>query len=324
MVDAADAPAGWLVGAYAAAPSRNWWDPDDEHAFLRALWDREDVAGLELPWKAASFHARDEGWMLDRLPDDARIVVTTAPDTSDRHRASATFGLASTDADGRRAAIDATRELHAALPRLRAAIPAGQILAVELHTAPRADPGRSSAASLSASLDELVGWEWGGARLIVEHCDAWRPGQAPAKGYLPIEEEVRVISALRRQGAPVGLSLNWGRSVIETRDPDAALAHVELAVQAGVLDGVIVSGVTTEATSLGGPWADVHAPFAHEGAYASSLLTAESARAMLDAANGLAFRAVKIGAPATASVGERIAVIADALDAVHPRGPISP
>lgn len=322
MADAADAPTGWLVGAYAAAPSRNGWIPDDERAFLDALWARPDVVGLELPWKSTAFHSRDERWMLDHLPDDAQLVVTTAPDTSDKHRASASFGLASNDEDGRRAAVDATRALHAALPRLRSAIPAGRLLAVELHTAPRAEPGRSSAASLAASLDELLAWDWGASRIIVEHCDAWRPGQQPAKGYLRIEDEIRIVQALREQGAPAGVSLNWGRSVIEARDPDAAQAHAELAVNAGVLDGLILSGAATEATPLGGAWADVHAPFASEGAYASSLLTAERAGAVLHAAGELAFRAVKVGAPPGASVEERIAVVTHALDAAQARGSI--
>ncbi|WP_144720972.1 DUF4862 family protein [Agrococcus jejuensis] len=315
MADGAHASTGWLVGAYAAAPSRIGWDPDAERRFLDALGALPGVVGLELPWAHGAFHLRDEGWMLERIPSDAQIVVTTAPDTSNRHRASSTFGLASTDEDGRRDAIEATRALHAALPRLRASVPV--VSAVELHGAPRATPGASSASALRESLAEIAGWDWGGARLVVEHCDAWVPTHAPAKGYLALDDELAVVHALRDEGVLVGISVNWGRSVIEQRDPDAGRAHAALAAARGVLDGIVLSGAAPVATPVGGAWADVHAPFADDGAYAGSLLTVERAAATIEAAGHVAFRAVKVGAPSSASVDERIAVVARAIAAAQ-------
>lgn len=320
MVDTASAPTGWLVGAYAAAPSRVGWDQDDEAEFYEALWALPGVVGLELPWASGAFHARDERWLLEHLPDVSQIVVTTAPDASTRHRASASFGLASADEGGRRAAIEAVRALHASLPRLRTATPLGRVLAVQLHAAPRAEPGASSADLLAASLRELADWDWDGAQLVVEHCDAWMPSRPPAKGYLLLDDEIPAIAALRREGLPVGLSLNWGRSVIEARNADAGREHARLAAAAGVLEGIVFSGAATAATPLGGAWADVHAPFADGEAYASSLLTPEHASAVLIAAGDVRFRGVKVGAPAAASVADRVAIIARALEGVRSVG----
>ncbi|MCH1881903.1 DUF4862 family protein [Agrococcus sp. ARC_14] len=324
MAEAADAREGWLVGAYAAAPSRVAWDPQVEQAFFDGIWALPGVVGLELPWKAGAFHSRDERWLLEHLRDDAQIVVTTAPDTSDRHRASASFGLAATDRAGRQSAIDATRALHEALPRLREATPDGRVIAVELHAAPRPEHGAASADALRASLEELASWDWGDTRLVVEHCDAWVAGQAPAKGYLPIEDELLVVDDLRRQGAQIGMAINWGRSVIERRDADAGRAHAALAADAGVLDGVVLSGASPEVTPVGGAWADAHAPFADVGQFSSSLLTAARAAATLEAAGSLRFRGVKVGAPATFTLEERLEIIARALGAVQAVTPIAP
>lgn len=324
MAEAAHAPTGWLVGAYAASPSRVGWDPGAEADYLDGLAALPGVIGVELPWtRGGAFHVHDEGWMLDRLPDDARVVVTMAPDASARHRESAAFGLASTDLHGRRAAVEAVRDLHAALPRLRAALPVGDVVAVELHAATRATPGAAEPALLRDSLAEIGDWGWEGSRLVVEHCDAWRPEHPPSKGYLPLEDEVAVVAALRDQGLPVGVVVNWGRSVIECRDADAGREHAALAAAAGVLDGVVLSGAATEATPLGAAWADVHAPFAAPGPYASSLLTPERAAATLDAAGELAFRAVKVAAPPSATVDDRVALVAAALEGARAFTPVA-
>ena len=45
------------------------------------------------------------------------------------------------------------------------------------------------------------------------------PSHEPAKGYLPLAEEIRAIE-LAHAGADarIGVCINWGRSAIETRD----------------------------------------------------------------------------------------------------------
>ncbi|GAA2175922.1 DUF4862 family protein [Agrococcus versicolor] len=322
MVDAS-APTGWLVGAYAASPSRIGWDAGAERTYLDAVRAMPGVVGLEIPWTGAGLHLHDEPWLLAWLPADAQIVVTTAPETSARLRASAAFGLASTDADGRHAAVDAANALRDGVHRLRDALPDGRVVAVELHTAPLATPGASSADALHASLSELAARDWAGATLVVEHCDAWSPDRAPAKGHMRLEDEIAVAADLRRAGLPVGVSINWGRSVIEARDPDGATRHVALAADAGVLEGLVLSGAAPEATPLGSAWADVHVPFADGGTYASSLLTSERAAAAIALAPTTAFRGVKVAAPPTASLDDTIAVVAHALAAAGAGAPAS-
>ena len=108
---------GWIVGAYAAAPSRAGWNPADEASFYNALADLPGVVGFEVPF-ADTLHKVDEDWLLAQLSSDVDIVVTTAPGTSARVRASARYGLASTDADGLEAALLHTEATRAAVHRL--------------------------------------------------------------------------------------------------------------------------------------------------------------------------------------------------------------
>ncbi len=74
------------------------------------------------------------------------------------------------------------------------------------------------AAAFCRSLGEISAFDWDGAAVLVEHCDAQVPRQRPANGLLTLGREIDVISELA--GSPIGLSLNWGRSLLELRDPD--------------------------------------------------------------------------------------------------------
>lgn len=316
------APTGWIVGAYAAAPSRDHWDKDAELRFYSAVLTAPHVVGLELPWRFGSFHGHDEQWLFTMIPERSQLVVTTAPDTSARHRASNSFGLASADRDGRREAIEATRQLCSGLQRLRDSLPSSRIIGIELHSAPRAVPGASSREALRASLEEIASWDWGDAQLLIEHCDAWVPSHKPAKGYLSLADEVAVIQGLRSEGKPFGISLNWGRSAIEQRDADGGRAHAAFCASAGVLDGVVFSGAASAPTPLGGAWADVHAGFADDSEYASSVLHPQHVKETFESAGSLRFQGVKVAAAKGVGVEERVNVVEQAIAraqrAVHP------
>lgn len=324
-----NASTGWIVGAYAAAPSRIGWDPREEAAFYDALADLPGVVGFEVPF-ADTLHKVDEGWLLAQLRPDVSIVVTAAPGTSDRVRASRLFGLASTDADGLQAALRHTEASRAAIHRLNHALGREVVLAVELHAAPPHIDRASSSDQLQRSLEEISTWDWGGARLVIEHCDAAVPGQRPAKGYLALEDEIQAVTAANdNTGAGIGIGINWGRSVIETRDPDAGRAHVELVRAAGLLAGVIFSGASDSVTRFGGAWADVHAPIAATAAAGdarvdllepTSLLTSERIEATLRTAGKLGprqYRGVKVAAPPAASLADRVAAVAASVAAVR-------
>jgi len=328
--DRAGTTTGWIVGAYAAAPSRTGWNPADETAFYNALADLPGVVGFEVPF-ADTLHKVDEDWLLAQLRPDADIVVTTAPGTSDRVRASARYGLASTDADGLEAARLHTEATRAAVHRLNDALGRQAVLAVELHSAPPHIDGVSSSDQLHHSLEQIATWDWGGARLVIEHCDSALPGQKPAKGYLSMEDEIRAVTdANDSTGAEIGISINWGRSVIEMRDADAGRVHTQRVHDAGLLAGLMFSGASGSETRFGGAWADVHAPVATSAAVAdvqrsdllepTSLLTVERITATLRAA-GVAgprdYRGVKVAAPPSGSVDDRIAAVAASLAAVQ-------
>ena len=185
-------------------------NPADEASFYNALADLPGVVGFEVPF-ADTLHKVDEDWLLAqpelRLLD---IVVTTAPGTSARVRASARYGLASTDADGLEAALLHTEATRAAVHRLNDALGRQAVLAVELHSAPPHIDGVSSSDQLHHSLEQIATWDWGGARLVIEHCDSALPGQKPAKGYLSLEDEIELSAKRTTAPGPRSVSASTG------------------------------------------------------------------------------------------------------------------
>ena len=56
----------------------------------------------------------------------------------------------------------------------------------------------------------------------------------------------------------VGITINWGRSVIEGRDVKAPVEHIRMVKKAGLLRGLMFSGVSKDGPY--GAWLDSHAP----------------------------------------------------------------
>lgn len=325
---------GFFVGAYAAAPSLTGWNPSAEGRFLKSVVELEGVAGLEVPFTGA-LHKDDEAWFLQHLPEQADFVVTTIPGTMARLGSDPWFGLASTSTAGRRAAIDFIRDALKAVGRLNERVGRSAVVALEIHSAPWADGQRASTAALSDSLNEISQWEWNGARLALEHCDAFVPGQAPAKGFLSLEEEaVAVRRVIESTGRPMGIAINWGRSVLEQRRPEAAVEHINFLREGDLLGGFVLSGCAGVDTRYGAAWADVHVPPAPAAASdanptepalatdldvleIASLLTVERMEECLRSAGpgtGSDFRGIKVAAPPNATVEQRVAVISKTLD----------
>ncbi|ACL41343.1 UDP-N-acetylglucosamine pyrophosphorylase [Pseudarthrobacter chlorophenolicus A6] len=272
-----------IVGAYPAQPAGS------QQEFYRGLATVPAVRGLELPYGPHGGSPWPAG-----APAEWSAVVTSIPGTMQRLNASAAFGLASVDAAGRRKALDFAAGLHAYVLRLKDE--GRQVEAVELHSAPH--PG-ADVAMFRASLSEILEWDWGTTRVLVEHCDAPRPGNKPEKGFLPFADEVDVVRALREQsGGRAGLVINWARSVIETRNPDTAAQHIALAREAGVLAGVMFSGCSPDATEFGYPWIDAHLPAVEvDGAPPSSLLNRAEIERCLAAAGAVPVTGFKVGLP---------------------------
>ncbi|WP_457950008.1 DUF4862 family protein [Pseudarthrobacter sp. alpha12b] len=272
-----------IVGAYPAQAE------ELQQQFYQELGRIPSIRGLELPygpyggspWPAGA----PEGWSG---------VVTAIPGTMQRLGGTPAFGLASKDRDGRRAALEFVSGLRDYASRLSGE--GHNVEAVELHSAP---PLHSSARLFEESLKEVLDWEWGSTRVLVEHCDAPRVGSKPEKGFLSFDEEVGVVKSLQGQGwGQVGIVVNWARSVIESGDTGTAVEHLFQAREAGVLAGVMFSGCSPEATEFGYPWIDAHLPPVEvDGAPPSSLLNRAEVQRCLAAAGPVAITGFKIGLP---------------------------
>ncbi len=272
----------------------------DPAAIRRSLVDHPAVAGLELPWLGL-----DETVALaDRVLDDAphwRVQLTSIPFTM-RRQASGGWGLAGSDERMRGAAVDEAVRMAAAVRSIERRRGRGSVAALTLHSAPR----NGSAEALHASLQYLLAEDLGSTELLIEHVDAPRPGREPAKGFLPLAEEIAVAADLG-----IGIAVNWGRSAIELRDPDAVVQHVEAARDAGVLRSLAFSGVLDRSSAYGEAWADAHVP--PHPAVRGSLLTPERIRSAVDVAGE-----VMLGAKFGYRGGDAgaIAMLGAALDAI--------
>ncbi len=301
-----------IVGAYAASPSLVGWDAERETEYLQRVLSLPGVRGLELPWPGR-LHLHDADWLLRALPASADLVVSAIGDTVGSLASDAGYGLASRDRRGRARALDHTARLRDDVARLTDASGRAGVIAVELHSAPLASAG--SAEALRASLEEVAGWDWSGAEVVIEHCDTLVAGQHPEKGYLPLADELEAIAGL------ASLSMNWGRSAIELRGADGVAAQVAQASASGLLRGLVFSGVSDRDNAYGPAWEDNHPPFSADEP--SSLLTADLALEALAAAGRLDWVAVKMGwRPLDAALDARIEMIRHAVDTVRMPAPL--
>lgn len=293
------------LGAYAASPCRTAWDPAAESAFYDGL-RRLGLAGLEHPYWDR-LHRWDDAWFLEHLDPSWTLLITTLPGTMDRLKEDPHYGLASADKDGRRRALDVLEGCRRTVQHLHRYLGKRVVKAVEVHSAPRLGGGaRSDLEAFSDSLSVLRSGDWDGATLLVEHCDAYTKEHAPDKGFLRIEDEA--VAVRRSSGnTPCRLLVNWGRSAIEGRSIDTPIAHIQRAVDAGLLGGLVFSGATPSAPYYG-DWRDSHAPF-HE-LVPESLLTPSAASEALREAGDVPFLGLKMQPlPPTLGLAERLSFV---------------
>lgn len=305
----------YFVGAYAASPAHQQWQPALEREYLQAVTALPRVAGLELPW-IDGLHPHDDQWLLSNFPSGADVLLTDIPGTVQRLAQQPTFGLASPDTENRAEALCIVARMRDDAHRLNDHMGRATVRTVELHSAPRASSGHPNA--LADSLEQIAAWDWDGAELVIEHCDTEVAGQKPEKGYLSLSAEVE---AIKRSGTNVGISLNWGRSAIELRNPDRVTEHITYAAASGLLQGLMVSGASDRKSILGPAWTDAHHPFQastlHPHGEPTSLLTEERLTKAFTAAGPLGWAGVKVGfVGGPGGLSSRVTMIADALDAL--------
>jgi len=307
---------GFVVGAYAALASSGA-TPADEQAFYGTLGANPNVSGFEIPFQADT-SAADIERIARHLAGAQQSVLSTIPGTVACIRVDPTFGLASMTPDGRKAAIafaaDALRRVHEANDRIGA--PA--VMAIQFASAPRHAAARAAAGAdrLVESLAEMLEWPWNGVQLVIEHCDALVLSHEPAKGFLPLTEEIRAIQTVPTDaGARVGICINWGRSAVETRNASGPMRHIATASQHGILAGLMFSGCSSAATVYGPPWSDAHLPPAPDGDSSmgeplSLMSRTEMARALQQVGNwGTTYLGLKIAAPSDAPLSARMELV---------------
>jgi hypothetical protein len=246
-----------IIAGYTAAPV----DAQDRLTYYEKLVSVPGAAGLEFGWTPAAA-AADLTGVLDLLPATWSVTLNDITGTFQASVSSPESGLASPDDDGRAAAVAMAGDLAASVRAINDRQGRQTVAAVEIHSAPGFGDRvlQPEAAAFAKSVTEVASMDWDGAQVLVEHCDAFVPGQQPAKGFLRLEAETEALAAV--QGSAIGLSLNWGRSAIELRDADRVVEHVDTALGSGLLRAVTFSGSGAAPTPYGAPWADSHLPFA--------------------------------------------------------------
>jgi hypothetical protein len=261
-----------IIAGYIAAPP----DAAGRAAYYEELVSIPAASGLGLAWNGPATAAELQD-VVSILPESWSVTLNGIGATLNASATDPAFGLASPDAAGRDAAMTMAREMRDSVHAISDRLGRKGVLAVEVHSAPGFGKGQfpPQADALRRSLEELVALDWEGTAVLVEHCDAYVVGQVPAKGFLTLEAEIAVLSSL--SGGPVGLSLNWGRSVIERREVDGVVDHVITGADSGLLRAYTFSGAAGTDNSYGVAWADSHLPFSTttEGPYGdpASLMT---------------------------------------------------
>lgn len=312
----------YTLGAYAASPNHSGWDAELETAFYHELQALPNLKGLEHPF-LGSLHQHDDNWFLANIAPDWDYVFTCIPGIMTALSQNPLFGLASDDATGRDAALRFMQQACAAIGTLNAHLGRQAVTAIQIQTAPARHNAASSSAALLASLNTMLKWDWQGAKIVIEHCDAYVDSHAPSKGFLALTDELGVLSQLNAQlpaAQQLGMVINWGRSVFETRQVGGALEHIKAAQAAGLLSGVMFSGVSDKDSEYGA-WRDSHQPAQQSGLVKhgepGSWMTEQAMHQCLAACQqpaALPVLGAKIGIrPFNASIEQRITVIRETL-----------
>lgn len=304
----------YFLGAYAASPNVSGWHAELETAYYQQLKSLNQLRGLEHPF-TGSLHPHDDNWFLANIDPAWDYLFTTIPGVMNALAKNPLFGLASEDEAGRLAAIAFMQQANQAIAKLNQHLGRQAVTAIMLHSAPARHKAEGSAAALEKSLATLLSWDWHGAQLLLEHCDALLPGQQPSKGFLSLQDELQVLAAMNAKyqpAKPLGVVINWGRSVLETRDAEGALQHIAAAKAQGLLQGLMFSGISDQATAYGA-WQDSHQPIKNGAKVLigepGSWLTEQAVAACLASCRDLELSVLglKIGIrPHTASLAERM------------------
>lgn len=315
----------FYVGAYASSPNGSQWDSEVETNYYARLKEIPLIKGLEHPF-VGTLHPHDDQWFLDNISKQWDFVFTCVPGIMGEIGKNPHFGIASDNEDGRQAALRFMQKACEAVAKLNQHAQKSVVRAVQIQTAPNRSVASGSQKALRASLLTMLEWDWQGAQLVIEHCDSLVEGQVPAKGFLSLDDEIAALKAVNLQASPaMGIVINWGRSVLETRSVEGAVEHINASKNAHLLSGVMFSGVSDKDSEYG-TWKDTHMPPAASptlthGAIGSLMTEQQMHRCVvaseLHISNTQNIVGIKLGIrPTTSSLNERMLYIQDALQAL--------
>lgn len=306
----------YFVGAYATAPSTAGWDENLETLYFQQLKEINYIKGIEHPF-VGKLHPHDDDWFLANIDSNWQFIFTSIPGVMGNLAKNPHFGIASNDETGRQAALEFYQQAQRAILKLNNHLNREAVSYIKIHTAPNiSSHASSSKQALQASLETMQSWDWNSAQLVIEHCDAFVPGQVAEKGFMSLDDEIAAVMAVNTAlNSDIGISINWGRSAIEARSAAGPIEHIKKTYQHKLLKGIIFSGASGEDTPYG-QWKDSHMPPAQAfniPHYAdNSLLTIEQIEKSLQQCDidELEFIGGKISlSPNKATVDERISYI---------------
>jgi hypothetical protein len=317
--------ARYIVGAYATSPNLFSWDENSESIYFSHLKNLPSIRGLELPFWGENLHPFDDQWLLSNLDPKWENVLTCVPCTMKSLENNHFFGLASLDDDSRQKAIQVYRTAFNCINNLKKHFGNKSVIGIYITSSPYQKDKKHYADKeyFLLSLLELVSWDWGNTKILVEHCDAFtKVNTNPQKGFLSLSDEINAINQTNDKcGSNIGIVINWGRSVIEHRNVDGPLKHIKYAVQNNVLGGLMFSGTTASNNNLYGAWSDLHMTPATFSDYKyfepESLMSYENIKNTLAVCDfsSLDCLGIKLLAmPEESSIEKRISINRDAMD----------
>jgi len=277
----------FIVGAYTTAPSLGGGSEIEERDFYQGLTEKcPYIRGLEIPFWGDALHQFGSDFLYEMMDDSWESVVTCIPGTMAKLSSDKHFGLASEDDGARQRAVAMHKRANDLIYECNKYFGRQAIFAVQIATSPSVpvEGVSSSPIALEESLEEILLWDWYGARVVIEHCD-FSEGTEFEKGFLSLDDEISVLKEFSSEYS-LGIVVNWARSAIEGRSVDKPVEHLVSLQKSGLLNGVIFSGVSDRSISYG-KWKDTHAPFARslnvENYEEDSLLTYENLTNSLNA-----------------------------------------
>ena len=270
----------YIIGAYASAPSVWLQDKEEESSFYNLLKEKiENIKGLEIPFYGNQIHQFGDDFLIDKLEPSWSNTITAIPASFNYLKQDIHFGLASDHEESRLLAMQCHLKLNALVHKINDNKGKKAISSIQICSSPSfpRDNVFSSEESFKKSLEELLSWDWDDSSILIEHCDSHQGSSDYQKGFFQIEREIKILDELGNDN--LGITLNWGRSVLEGKDIEQIIKHIKLSQDKKYLKGFIFSGTSPDDPHYGS-WSDLHMPFQNESElnnrYTNSLLTDEN------------------------------------------------